>query len=322
MKSYTLLCFFLALAMILCPLCSFQKAEDILSGEIFGGEYGQDYNDSPVSAAAVKIMSAESKNITEIPLREYLIGTIAAEMAPGCHEEAIKAQAIAAHTLLEYTKLHRPVENADITDSSKTHQGYLNKEAQKAKWGESYENNREKIGRCVDEVINYTVFCDGEVIMAAYHAISNGSTESASEVWGGSYPYLTSVPSPGDKLSPSYSSSLSVTKDDFKSIMEKQGAALSEAPEKWVGEIKNTAAGTVRTVTVGGKEFKGTEIREYFSLKSSSFTCVYKDGEFYFTVSGYGHGVGMSQYGADFMARQGADYREILKHYYPGTEII
>ncbi len=103
--------------------------------------------------------------------------------------------------------------------------------------------------------------------------------------------------------------------------MEKENAQLQENPADYVGEITNTDTGMVKTIIIGEKTFKGTEIRTLFGLKSSTFTVKCADGNFVFTVSGYGHGVGMSQYGADYMARQGFTYEEILKHYYVGTEI-
>ena len=323
MKSYTLLCFFLSLAMILCPLCSVEKATDVISQELFGDS--PDAEDGETAAIpTVKIMSAESKNITETTLREYLIGTVAAEMSMTYHEEAIKAQIIASHTLLEHSKLSKSEEigEADITDSSQTHQGYIDIDARKEKWGDNYSKYREKAEKCVDEVMDLIIQYDGEPITAAFHAISNGKTENASDVWGGTYPYLISVESAGDKLSPSYSSELTVTADEFKSIMEKQGTDLGDDPNSWIGEIIRTETGMVKEIAVGDKTFKGSEIRSFFSLKSSTFDCKYGDGNFSFIVSGYGHGVGMSQYGADFMARQGLTYKEILQHYYPGTKII
>ena len=110
--------------------------------------------------------------------------------------------------------------------------------------------------------------------------------------------------------------------DEFKAVMEKQGAVLGEDASKWIEEIKRKPTGMVKEITIGGKAFKGTDIRSYFSLKSSTFTCTIKDGGCIFAVSGYGHGVGMSQYGADFMARQGFSYKEVLEHYYPGTALV
>lgn len=327
MKSYTLLCFFLALAMIICPLCSVKKATDAISNEFFkNGTVENDESNAVIKAddATVKIMSASSQNITEVGLREYLIGAVAAEMSPVYHKEAIKAQVIASHTMLQYSKLHKSddLNGADISDSSGTHQGYLSTDEQKEKWGDNYEKYREKIEKCVDEVISLTLQYNGEPITAAFHAISNGQTENASDVWGGDYPYLISVTSDGDKLSPDYSSEVPVSADEFKDAVEKQGAVLDEDASKWIEEIKRTPTGMVKEITIGGKAFKGTDIRSYFSLKSSTFNYTFKDGGFIFAVSGYGHGVGMSQYGADFMARQGFSYKEILAHYYPGTKLV
>ncbi|MCH5190537.1 MAG: stage II sporulation protein D [Oscillospiraceae bacterium] len=323
MKSYTLLCFFLSLAMILCPLCSVERATDVISQELFGESADIEESETDVMST-VKIMSAESKNITEMSLREYLIGTVAAEMSLSYHEEAIKAQVIASHTLLEHSRLNKSEEigEADITDNSQTHQGYIDTDTQKEKWGDNYSKYREKIEKCVDEVINLIIQYDGEPITAAFHAISNGKTENASDVWGGTYPYLISVESAGDKLSPAYSSELTVSVDEFKSIMEKQDATLSDDPNSWIRDTVKTETGMVKEITVGDKTFKGSDIRSFFSLKSSTFDCKYDNGSFSFTVSGYGHGVGMSQYGADFMARQGLTYKEILQHYYPGTQIV
>lgn len=321
MKSYSMICFFLSLAMILCPLCSVEKATDVISKELLGDEITLPTEETAV--ATVKVMNASSKNITEISLRDYLIGVVASEINAAYHEEAIKAQIIAAHTMLLYSKEHKNdgLNGADISDSSATHQGFLTKDAQIEKWGNNYEAYREKIEKCVDEVIDLTVQYNGEPINAVFHSISNGQTENATDVWGGEYPYLISVNSVGDKLSPAYSSEAKVTAEKFKETVTKEGAELKENPEEYIGKITNTDTGMVKTVVIGGKTFKGTEIRTLFGLKSSTFTVKYDDGNFIFTVSGYGHGVGMSQYGADYMARQGFTYTEILKHYYAGTEI-
>lgn len=321
MKSYSMICFFLSLAMILCPLCSVEKATDVISQKFLGEEIT--IPEEEVTVTTVKVMNASSKNITEMPLRDYLIGVVASEINAAYHEEAIKAQAIAAHTMLLYSKEYKNegLNGADISDSSATHQGFLTEDEQREKWGENYDTYREKIEKCVDEVIDLTIQYDGEPINAVFHSISNGQTENATDVWGGEYPYLISVNSVGDKLSPAYNSEVKVTAEKFKDTMANEGAELKENPADYVGKITNTDTGMVKTIIIGGKEFKGTEIRTLFGLKSSTFTVKYTDGNFVFTVCGYGHGVGMSQYGADYMARQGFKYDEILKHYYTGTEI-
>lgn len=333
MKSYTLICFFLSLAMILFPLISVEKATDAISREFFNEEMAEKdetakretVNDDggTDSDSTVKVMNANSKNITSLSLEDYLIGVAAAEINPAYHEEAVKAQIVAAHTKLEYTKLHKTdsLEDADITDSAATHQGYLTEDEQKKKWGDNYKVYREKIEKCVKEVLNVVMLYENEPINAVFHAVSNGQTANASDVWGGNYPYLVSVQSAGDKLSPAYKSEVTVKKEEFKEKLVEKGANFSDNPEKWVEKITNTETGMVKEITIGEKTFKGSEIRSIFGLKSSTFAVSYSDGNFVFTVCGYGHGVGMSQYGADYLARQGFGYKDILNHYYKNITI-
>ena len=325
MKTYTLICFFLALGMILSPLYTVSKTKDILPQEIIEEtSVTEAITNQPEQIPTVKVMSASSNNITEMPLKEYLIGVVAAEINPSYHEEAIKAQTIASHTLLLYVKNHKSdkLKGADISDSSATHQGYMSEADQKEKWGDSFETYHSKIAKCVDEVINQTLQYDGEYINAAFHAISNGKTENCKDVWGGSFPYLTSVPSIGDKLSPAYQSQVTVTEKEFKKKLKEHNIEFKDDAKKWIENITNTETGMVKSIQICGKTLKGTEFRTIFSLKSSTFTYKYEDEKFIFTVNGYGHGVGMSQYGANYMAQQGFTYKEILGHYYQGAEII
>lgn len=321
MKSYSMICFFLSLAMILCPLISVEKATTTIAQDLFGDSpTGLAQKSSANETATVKIMSADSKNITEISLREYLIGVVFAEIGPLYNEEAIKAQVIASHTILEYTKSKNGngLDGADISDSSQTHQSYLTAEEQQKKWGDNYDTYRQKVEKCVDEVLPLVIYYDGSPIAAAFFAVSNGKTENASDVWGGSLPYLVSVNSDYDKSSPSFSSTETVDRESFIETVAENGGTNAEL---LIGEITRTETGMIKSVTLCGKAFKGTEVRKLFSLKSSTFTVEEKDSNIIFTVSGYGHGVGMSQYGANYMASQGFTYKEILNHYYPNTEI-
>lgn len=323
MKSYTVICFFLSLSMILFPLVSVEKVSSVFASEFSIIEEtltNEKTEETETENSTVKVMNASSENITEISLREYLIGVVAAEINPAYHEEAIKAQVVAAHTKLEYTKLHNTPENAHITDNPASHQGYLNENQQKEKWGDNYNIYHEKIAKCVDEVKNVILTYNDQPINAVFHAISNGQTENATDVWGGDYPYLVSVQSAGDKLSPAYNSEIIITSDDFKKKLSEKGTNLSGDPSKWVEKITNTNTGMVKEFVVGGKNFKGTEIRTIFGLKSSTFVVKYENNNFIFTVCGYGHGVGMSQYGANYMAQQGLNYKQILEHYYQNSE--
>ena len=326
MKSYTVICFFLSLAMILFPLVSVEKATDVFQKEFLVTEESQTtkQEETKNENSTVKVMNANSKNITEMSIEEYLVGVIAEEVNAAYHEEAIKAQIIAAHTKLEYTKTHKnsDLAEADITDSASTHQGFLTEEEQREKWGESYKIYHEKIAKCVKEVKDIILTYNGEPINAVFHAISNGQTENASDVWGGDYPYLISVQSAGDKLSPAYKSEVTVTSEEFKKKLIDNNVDLGENPEKWVEKITNTDTGLVKEIVIGGKNFKGMDIRTIFGLKSSTFAVKYNDGSFVFTVCGYGHGVGMSQYGANHMSQQGFNYEQILEHYYQNSKCV
>ncbi len=323
MKSYTLICFFLSLALILCPLVSVEKTKDVISQE-FTEAATEDESATQEVSSTVKVMSVNGNNITEMSVEDYLLGVVAGEMNASYDEEALKAQIITAHTLLLYTKEHntKDLNGADITDSSALHQAFLTPETQKEKWKSNYETYKSKIEKCIDEVGNLTLQYNGKYICAVFHAISNGITENATDVWGGKYPYLVSVESKGDKLSPAYKSQVAFSQKEFKEILKDENIKFTEKAENWLGKITHTDTGMVKSITICGKSFKGTDIRKLFSLRSSTFACKYEDGEFIFTVNGYGHGVGMSQYGANYMAQQGSDYKEILNHYYTNVEII
>lgn len=316
MKNYTAICFFLAVAMILCPLVSVSHAKDTFSSNV-SGEKPEFTEEIPVPTPTenVKILSVGSGSVTELSLREYLIDSVAAEIGPTAEAEAIKAQAVACHSLLLYTKSHKTesLGNADISDKA---QKYLTEEEQKEKWGDKYSAYRSKLEQCVDEVQNKVLCFEDEPIMATFFSVSNGKTENAENVWGKSIPYLVSVESPSDKLSPNFVSSVELTTKEVKAILEKNGAKCEGDPEKWIGKSEQNNTGTVKYLFLGGKEFSGTEIRTMFSLKSATFSLKYDDGKFTFTVKGYGHGVGMSQWGANAMAKSGNTYDEILLHYY------
>lgn len=327
MKSYTAVCFFLAVALILCPLVSVPAAKDTFSANISGESseeeevYGvETENKNESRNETVKVLSAASGQVTELSLKEYLISSVAAEIGFSAEEEAIKAQAVACHTLLLYKKAHKDssLGEADISDTSHK---LLTTAEQQEKWGENYTSYREKAEKCVAEVENKILCFDGEPIMATFFSVSNGKTENSENVWGKALPYLVSVDSPDDKLSPNFSSSVSVSAEEFKKTLSSKGAEISSNEEEWIGKCELNSTGTVKSVTLCSKEFSGTEVRSMFSLKSATFSLKFEDGKFIFTVSGYGHGVGMSQYGANEMAKKGNTYDEILSHYYKNSVI-
>ncbi len=163
----------------------------------------------------------------------------------------------------------------------------------------------------------------GQLIDATYFATSAGNTEDAADVWGSKCPYLISVASPWDAFAGGYQTTASFSEDDFRSRISKAASngTLTGDAGSWVGTADRSPAGTVKTLVVGGHQFTGSQIRSAFDLRSADFTISHASGKFTFTVKGYGHGVGMSQTGAEGMAKQGATYKDILAWYYPGTKI-
>ena len=238
-------------------------------------------------------------------LEEYVAGVVAAEMPAAFPEEALKAQAVAARTY-QVRQMQAAGSKAVLYDVG---QAYLSEAAQKEKWGESYGLYAGKIRSAVRATAGEIMTYDGEPILAAFHAQSGGKTEDAENVWDSAVPYLKSVDSKEDRQAPNNETTVTIA---AKTLAEKLGVAKDAA----VSVKKRTEAGYVAEVQAGDKTFSGREIREKLGLRSANFT-IAKNGENYlFTVHGYGHGAGMSQYGASFLAEQGKDYHEILRHYY------
>jgi stage II sporulation protein D len=265
------------------------------------------------------VLISQTDKVEEIAVKDYLFGVVSAEMPALYETEALKAQTVAAYTYA-MCKAAKSEGDYDITDDSSIDQAFIPYDDAMAKWGENAPTYEEKIRAAVKSVLYEKITYDGKLILAAYHAISSGKTENAADTWGGNYAYLTSVDSSGDKLSPNYLSTAEFTADELKEKLSEY-VTLSGDGGGWIGEISRTETGTVLTAVIGGKSISGGNIRKALSLRSANFDIAFSGGKFTFTVRGYGHGIGMSQYGADYMARQGSSWDEILTHYYPDTEI-
>ena len=262
--------------------------------------------------------------VETMDMQDYLRGVVAAEMPPDFHREALKAQAVAGRTYAMYCASFAKHGEAQVCTDSGCCQAWQSEEERRAKWGEDYDANFEKISSAVDGTYGEYLAAGGQPILAAFHAASASVTENSADVWS-AVPYLVSVSSPetADDV-PHYVSTLSCSPIDFRDtvLSAHPEADFSGAEEHWIGELRRDEAGRTASVTLGGVEVSGKELRSLFSLRSTAFTLTYEPPAFTFTVTGFGHGVGMSQYGADKMARLGADYREILTHYYPGTTLV
>jgi len=261
------------------------------------------------------------QDVRELPLEDYLVGVLAGEMPASFEPEALKAQAVAARTYtLSCARSHKHGE-ADICADPAHCQAWLDEAAMRKNWGENYERNRARLAAAVTDTAGRWLAYEGEPIFAAFHASSAGATEDCGAVWN-PRPYLVSVPSPESaETVPNYVTVLRCAVLDFRDTLlaTRPGADFSAPPESWIGSLDRDGSGRVASVTLGGAVFTGVELRRLFSLRSTAFTLAFEGGQFCFTVTGSGHGVGMSQYGANVMAGQGADWREIVAHYYPGA---
>ncbi len=328
MKLYIILTIILTLGAALSPFVAIKTAKNEPDFSVSSVESESETEDISQDEATetVKILKTSSGKIVEKSVLDYVKGAVAGEISPEYEEEAIKAQAVVCYTYLLWLKENADNANlngADVSDDPDTHQNYIETDELKEKWGDNYDYYKNKIEACVNEVAGKYLAYDGKPIMACYHAISTGRTESAKNVWGESIPYLKSVTANGDLLSPDIDSKVTFSEKEFRQCAEKlDGVKLQKKSKNWVGKIETAKSGFVSSVVIGKKAFNGNEIRKAFSLRSPAFTIEKTESGFVFHVKGYGHLVGMSQYSADYMARQGSSYETILKHFYKGAEIV
>ncbi|MDR2908810.1 MAG: stage II sporulation protein D [Oscillospiraceae bacterium] len=287
--------------------------------------------DSPLieGVSEFVILDETTGELNRVPLRDYIRGAVAAEMPARFHPEALKAQAVAAHTYAlrqHYTQLENPdpaLMGADFSADPENRLVYMTEEKAREFYGEAADEYWNKICEAADGVAGQVLVYDNEPIVAAYHAISAGVTEDASNVWTGEAPYLKPAVSEGDLLAPDYETELTFTAQALKTALlnEYPDLELAKDPGEWVGEATRSYSDYVAEIKIGGKAIAGTDIRRILGLRSHSFEITESEGIFTFTVYGHGHGVGLSQYGADFMARQGRAYGEILENYYAGASL-
>lgn len=276
------------------------------------------------------MLDITSGKVEELSVRDYVIGAVCAEMPATFEPEALKAQAVAAHTYAERQHLleqsHPTAElcGADFSNDSSQYQACFTENQARQYYGDSFEASYAKITAAVDEVLPYVLEYDGTPIIAAFCSMSAGTTESAETVWGSKVEYLVPVESEADISAPRYLETASFTGEEFQAAVQDAlpDAVWDTDMAKWVQVGACSQSGTVLEVTVGGKTCSGQELRQMLGLRSAVFSVDVQDGKLVFTTKGYGHGVGMSQYGANAMAKDGADWQEILCHYYPAAQLV
>lgn len=276
-----------------------------------------------------KVLETSSGKVSEIPVRDYVIGAVCAEMPASFETEALKAQAVVCHTyavrrqMQENSSPDTELKGADFSDDSSKYQAYFTNDRIKSFYGENYDEYYSKVCSAVDEVLNEILVFDNQPAVTAFHSMSSGFTESAENVWGYEIPYLVAVSSIEDMSASQYEETADFTASEFFTRFTQAYPDIRLEGDKsgWIKINKISDSGTVLSMTVGNKELSGLEFRSVLSLKSACFSVSCSDEKISITTKGYGHGVGMSQYGANEMAKEGKTYREILSHYYKGTEL-
>ncbi|HIZ29676.1 MAG TPA: stage II sporulation protein D [Candidatus Fournierella merdipullorum] len=275
----------------------------------------------------IRLWDAGSQQVLEVPLLEYLIGAAASEMPVTWPDEALKAQAIASHSYALYQRDRASadkLEGAWFSADPARRQGYMTREVLQSYWGEAFEANWARLEALFTPILHQVLTYEGAPAAACYHAISNGQTEASENVWSEALSYLAGVDSTLDLTAEGYEQTVTYTTQQMYDaiVLAVPGAEPEQGkPESWFGEASYTAAGYVDEIRCAGVFIRGTDLRTALGLRSACFSIQYADGVFSVTTKGYGHGVGLSQYGASAMALTGKSCAEILAHYYPGTAL-
>lgn len=271
----------------------------------------------PAARQITLLRSADgSKEVLD--LQQYLSGVLLAEMPASFEEEALKAQSVAARTYTMKACLTGGKHgDGSLCDDPGCCQGFLTAERYLAQGGT--REALEKVSQAVADTAPLVLEYQGELIEAVYFSNSGGKTESALAVWGADFPYLQSVESPGENASAYQDRIITFSKADFQNRL---GVVLPDDREMWFSDITHTDGGGVEEITIGGKMFSGVQLRSLLELPSTAFSICAEEDMIILTTNGYGHRVGLSQYGADSMAKRGSSFREILAHFYPGTILV
>ena len=250
-------------------------------------------------------------SVINLNMTDYLIGVVSSEMPASFNLEALKAQSVLARTYA----LKAKQTGKKLTDTVST-QSYIDIDQMKNKWGNSFNTYYNKIKNAVENTNEEYLSYNGNYIEALYHSTNNGKTESSLDVFGNYYPYLISVSSEYDKNASSYLRTINMPLD---TISNKLGLNLNN--DSVISILSYTDGGNIKEININGNNFSGKKVRELLGLRSADFDISISDNNANITTRGYGHGVGMSQYGANGMANAGYGYKDILSHYYPGTTL-
>lgn len=273
----------------------------------------------------ISLLHKKTGEVEQVNIDDYLCNVVSAEMPADYEIEALKAQAIVARTYTIYKTINKKHDNADICDDSTCCQAWISKEDRLARWEESKrESNWQKIYNCVNSTKGKIITYNNQPINAFFHSNSGGTTEIPANVWGGTgYPYLQSVETSGEETYTQYSSEAIFTPEELLNKLKGKypDIAINFSNSEDIKILENTESTRVKTIKFGNHQISGVEARTLLGLRSTNFEIIKEGDKIKFSVKGYGHGVGMSQTGADAMAKQGKNSEEIVKHFYTNIEI-
>lgn len=311
--NYVLKIGFLFLLIIVCFFMRFSLTDETSNASSQASQTDRSQSDIPIqsdpnTAEILVHIKRQSGEEISVPLEDYLIGVVSSEMSADFPLEALKAQAVAARTFVSKRNFR--------VDDTTASQVYQDDSQLKMVWGDNYDAHYEKIRKAVTETEGEIMTYQGEVITAAFFSSCNGYTNNAKDYWQNDAPYLRSVESPWDK---------EVTGVDQEVVYTASQLAQAlnlASPVRYICVTERYENGYVKNVTIDDVTFSGRELREALQLRSSAFDITMDQDGIKITTHGFGHGIGMSQYGAWGMAEEGKSYREILMHYYSGVEIV
>lgn len=265
--------------------------------------------------SVVRVYREDTNEINEVPIEEYVVGVLAGEMPVEFELEALKAQAVAARSYVMIQMERNIKKDYDVVDTV-MNQVYLDKEHLMSVWKESYTDNINKIKMAVLSTKGEYISYEGKVAEALFFSTSPGMTENSEDVFTNKVAYLRSVESPWDQISPVFTTNTTFTLKDFYSKL-----GLSYSDKVNIQVTSKTSTGRVQKIKINNKELTGNYVCSKLGLRSTFFEIIQEGTKIVIKNKGFGHGVGMSQYGAQGMAREGYNYQDILKHYYTGVEI-
>ncbi len=323
--SFILICFIIPALLTKKTISTGTQQEEIVNkaeeNEVKAEEQNYEYSKYGV----INLLHKKTGEVEQVNIDDYLCNVVSAEMPADYEVEALKAQAIVARTYTIYKILNKKHDNADICDDSACCQAWISKEDRLARWEESKrEANWQKIYDAINNTKGKIITYNNQPINAFFHSNSGGITEIPVNVWGGTgYPYLQSVETSGEDAYTQYSSEITLTQEELINKLKAKYSDISIdfSNDEDIKILEYTESTRVKTIKFGNHELSGVETRTLLGLRSTNFEVTKEGNNIKFSVKGYGHGVGMSQTGADAMAKQGSAAEEIIKHFYSNVEI-